>query len=231
MCDVKTIDVYTSTFDPRTGQARDVIDASQITRNVFLGSYKTGACARDGLRVLGITHNLILGDAETMPLPFPNEIEYKFIQLSDHPRSNIGSYFAECIEFIQKAVKQDKKVLVNCWAGVSRSATIVIAYLITAYCLSYLEAYETVRKGRHWINPNAGFRNTLISWSASHGRPISKSKLAKYDTARSLLRQAYLNEPPGLVPADEDKVHEIFREVFGPYHVHTSDLQDEILLR
>lgn len=52
-------------------------------------------------------------------------------------------------------------VLVHCFAGVSRSATIVIAYLMQEFGMGYTEATQYVRKQRYFINPNEGFKKQL----------------------------------------------------------------------
>ena len=46
-------------------------------------------------------------------------------------------------------------------AGVSRSATIVIAYLMTITDLSYIECINAVRAARSVVDPNPGFRKQL----------------------------------------------------------------------
>jgi predicted protein tyrosine phosphatase len=48
-------------------------------------------------------------------------------------------------------------VYVFCNAGVSRSATVVILYLIYKHKLSCQEAYDFVKSKRRWIEPNEGF--------------------------------------------------------------------------
>lgn len=51
--------------------------------------------------------------------------------------------------------------LVHCHFGVSRSATLVIAYLMEKYRLSYEQAHAYVKQRRNFINPNPGFVNQL----------------------------------------------------------------------
>ena len=48
--------------------------------------------------------------------------------------------------------------------GVSRSASIVIAYLISKHKMTYEEAFHLVREKRPEIDPNAGFRKKLLEY-------------------------------------------------------------------
>jgi dual specificity phosphatase 12 len=50
------------------------------------------------------------------------------------------------------------KVLVHCFAGVSRSATIIIAYMMQEHGMNYHSAFKFVKSKRPFINPNEGFR-------------------------------------------------------------------------
>ena len=61
------------------------------------------------------------------------------------------------IKLIDSHLINNKKVIVNCFAGVSRSATIVISYIMYKNKLSVQEAIEFVKTKRSIINPNYGF--------------------------------------------------------------------------
>lgn len=61
------------------------------------------------------------------------------------------------VKIIDAHIKNGKQVVVNCFAGISRSATIVIAYLMYKNKLSVQEAISFVRTKRPFINPNYGF--------------------------------------------------------------------------
>lgn len=211
-------------------RSNDTIDASRIIKNIYLGSYQDGACAYEGLKTLGIKYNLMIGHKDQMPLPYPEEIKYKFIELPDQSTANIELYFDECIDFIVNTLRSDPhaNILVNCWAGVSRSATIVIAYLIKIFCLDYLEAFEMVRKARDWINPNKGFRSKLIQWSKQLGRPVDPEKISQYDKTRSLLKKLYHDN---ISFNEQVTITTSFEDIFGLYHFHTIDIRQELLLR
>lgn len=60
------------------------------------------------------------------------------------------------IEFIEKNIKKTN-VLVHCFAGVSRSATAVIAYLMKNKKLSFESALSLCKAKRKVTNPNQGF--------------------------------------------------------------------------
>lgn len=52
-------------------------------------------------------------------------------------------------------------VLIHCYAGVSRSSSFVIAYVISTFKIGYDEAKERVKKGRPCIHPGDGFVHQL----------------------------------------------------------------------
>lgn len=55
-------------------------------------------------------------------------------------------------------------VLVHCHAGVSRSATVVIAYLMQEKDLTFDQAFSFASKKRPVIFPNMGFQRQLQEW-------------------------------------------------------------------
>lgn len=61
---------------------------------------------------------------------FPSDLKYKVVSALDVPWENIQKNFAPCNRFIRQAIQQGGQVFVHCYAGVSRSATIVVAYLM-----------------------------------------------------------------------------------------------------
>ena len=87
---------------------------------------------------------------------------YKY-ELSDDSNCNISLYFEEIGEIINK----ENIVLVNCVAGVSRSATIVIAYIMKYYNLDLKTVFLLVRKRRNRICPNKKFMECLLDYELS----------------------------------------------------------------
>ncbi|CAG9796121.1 unnamed protein product [Diatraea saccharalis] len=133
---------------------------SQIIPGLYLSNARAAADPTV-LRQLNITHVLTI-EAHRLPKStFANtNISTLFIRADDTPQTNLLSYFPMANAFIDEGL-QKGNVLVHCHFGVSRSATIVIAYLMGKYKLSFEQAFGYVRQRRRFINPNPGFVNQL----------------------------------------------------------------------
>ena len=66
-----------------------------------------------------------------------------------------------CGDFLEDCRRSQRKVLVHCNAGISRSASVVIGYLISHHDLSYEEAFQLVQASKPSIRPNEGFVKQL----------------------------------------------------------------------
>jgi protein-tyrosine phosphatase len=106
------------------------------------------------LKEAGITH--ILQVAQDIRPCFPKDFVYKVINIPDTSNSSLIRYFPAAISFIQEGVNKGG-VLVHCHAGVSRSATCVIAYLMQNKKMSFNDAFQFASKRRPVIFPNMGF--------------------------------------------------------------------------
>ena len=124
---------------------------NKITDKIYLGDID-GAREINYLKKQGIKY--IINLAGTMFSPEYEEGLFvrKMIEIMDFPKENIFQYFKECIDFIEKA----DKIYIHCMAGVSRSASIVIAYIMWKEHKNYNEAFAFVKKYR-FIYPNFGF--------------------------------------------------------------------------
>ncbi|XP_023209475.1 dual specificity protein phosphatase 15-like [Centruroides sculpturatus] len=88
-------------------------------------------------------------------------MEYLCIQASDSPGQNLTQFFSQCNDFIHNARLKGGKVLIHCLAGVSRSVTIVVAYIMSITSLNSRDALKVVRNAREIANPNVGFQKQL----------------------------------------------------------------------
>jgi len=133
----------------------------KITNNIWLGAMIAGN-NKHYLKSQGITHVLsVLNDYQPT---YPEDFKYKIISIEDVPGSNIKDYFNEAIEFINSAVESNGRVFVHCAAGISRSSTIVIAYMMKTEQLTFKKAFKLVQSRRPVIAPNYGFKDQLLLW-------------------------------------------------------------------
>ncbi|CAL8092773.1 unnamed protein product [Orchesella dallaii] len=138
----------------------------EIFQSLYLADMKT---ARNVLTLekLGITHVL---NCAYSPTPFTHNgetsetyyrernfpCEFIGIPALDLPSYKISQWFEESSQFIHDALKAKGKVLVHCQVGVSRSATLVIAYLMIKHGIVAVDAVQLVG-ARRAIFPNDGF--------------------------------------------------------------------------
>jgi len=79
----------------------------------------------------------------------------------DYIESSILPHINPCVDFIHKGLEDNQKVLVHCQQGVSRSSSIIIAYLIKKKGMSFREAYLLTKSKRKIIKPNPTFFKEL----------------------------------------------------------------------
>ena len=137
--------------------------ANEVIDRLFISDIAS-AYNQDQLDKIGITHILVV--ALGLGPVFPEKYVYKTIPLRDTPDSDIFEYLDGCVSFIDSALKSNKKnkVLVHCMYGVSRSAAVVIAYLIKIKKMCYQDAYNYIKTKRKIARPNSGFELQLMKY-------------------------------------------------------------------
>jgi protein-tyrosine phosphatase len=88
------------------------------------------------------------------------------LDIEDMPDFEIDEFFDKAHQLINEKMNKGEGVLVVCTAGISRSATIVISYLIKEKKMSYEEAFDLTKKARVFIKPNKGFEKILREYAA-----------------------------------------------------------------
>lgn len=101
-----------------------------IPQFLYLGS--CDHAKMDRLRMLSISHVLNVAEEvdDTDCLQNPNEFSYCKLNIADTVHDNILTILQEALQFLHAAKNQGKRVLVHCNMGISRSTSIVIAYLL-----------------------------------------------------------------------------------------------------
>lgn len=137
---------------------------SEILPHLYLGS-EYHATHPEWLRKNNITY--ILNVSNRSPYIDENEFDYKHLPVRDSNDSDITFIFEEAFAYINKVRDAGKKILVHCQAGISRSATICIAYLMNEEGRGMDEAMDYIRGMRPFISPNFGFLGQLITFEKS----------------------------------------------------------------
>ncbi|XP_067410672.1 dual specificity protein phosphatase 15 isoform X2 [Emydura macquarii macquarii] len=130
---------------------------NKVLPGLYLGSI-TDAKDLEQLSGNKITHIISVHE---FPQPLLQEITYLCIPLPDTPEANIKKHFKECISFIHCCRLHGGNCLIHCLAGISRSTTIVIAYVMAVTELSWQEILQALRAVRPIANPNPGFKQQL----------------------------------------------------------------------
>ncbi|CAH3139571.1 unnamed protein product [Porites lobata] len=129
----------------------------KIQEGFFISS-QDGAQNLEELKRQKITHILNVGSG--IKNAFPQEFTYMDVELLDLPDTQICIRFPKMFEFIKLGI-ENGAVLVHCNAGVSRSATVVLGFLMSTYSLSLEDALIIVKKARPCVKPNEGFLQQL----------------------------------------------------------------------
>jgi predicted protein tyrosine phosphatase len=117
------------------------------------------------LAEMGITHVLVMA-VELADFQFPDHICVERIAAYDLPDYEIHADFPvsnSVLDSVRQKYERGESVciLVHCYAGISRSVTVVVAYLMTYLCMSASEALLLVQSRRKGASPNDGFLGQL----------------------------------------------------------------------
>ncbi|XP_068596149.1 dual specificity protein phosphatase 1 [Brachionichthys hirsutus] len=135
----------------------------EILPFLYLGS-AYHASRKDMLDMLGIT--ALINVSANCPNHFEDAFLYKSIPVEDNHKADISSWFNEAIEFIDSVRNKGGRVFVHCQAGISRSATICLAYLMRTNRVKLDEAFEFVKQRRSVISPNFSFMGQLLQFES-----------------------------------------------------------------
>ena len=133
-------------------------EIARIADNVYMSNYFAAKCHAK-LAAVGITH--ILMCAQELPHALANDerLTYESLKLADNPGAQLP--LAKALAFIASSHAAGERVLCHCAAGGSRSAAVVIAWLMQERNLTYDEALAAVRKQRS-VQPNMGFEASCV---------------------------------------------------------------------
>ncbi|XP_015243192.1 PREDICTED: dual specificity protein phosphatase 16 [Cyprinodon variegatus] len=145
------------------------VGPTRILPHLYLG------CQRDVLNKELMQQNdiaYVLNASNTCPKPdFIPESHFLRVPVNDSFCEKILPWLDRSVEFIEKAKASNARVLVHCLAGISRSATIAIAYIMKRMDMSLDEAYRFVKEKRPTISPNFNFLGQLLDFEKNIKSP------------------------------------------------------------
>lgn len=144
-------------------------EPSLILPHLYLGAYESAQC-HESLAKNSITHILTVGGGMPSLFLTPSKntataslkIEYEvFSTIQDITSQNLLSFLPAAFAFIDKGRTQGN-VLIHCREGVSRSGSLVIAYVMRERGIPLSAALEFVIAQRSMVKPNSGFQSVFV---------------------------------------------------------------------
>lgn len=138
-----------------------VNSVSEITPNLFLTS--AYGATKENIDRRGIT--LLVNCAQELPKQDHGpHIESVKVFLDDTPYAPINAHFDPVADKIHEHVHRGGRVMIHCLVGVSRSTSLLLAYLMKHRGMSLKTAFDLVSSKRSVVRPNPGFWRQLIDY-------------------------------------------------------------------
>jgi len=132
---------------------KDLIDQpNHIIDNIYLGSAFNAA---DEKWLKNNDIGVIVNTTESISNFFPEQFTYYNYPAEDLESGSLSKYYDKFVETVK--TNKDKKILVHCYAGRSRSASLVLYYLIKYHDMSLCDALEYLKSKRKIVNINQEF--------------------------------------------------------------------------
>ena len=114
----------------------------------------------DAMQAAGVRNIVACG----CPAHFPAAFQYFLVKLEDSSGANVGRWLPKAANFIAAGLERGS-VLVHCKAGICRSTTMILAYLIKFQQHSVSSALSLVREARQCVNPRREFLIALEAYA------------------------------------------------------------------
>ena len=175
-------------------------EPAQVLPRLWLGDARAAKPA--SVKRLGFDAVLNLAPEETRRRDgsayTARDVEYLSIEATDRPDYDlIGRHLSEATEFLERvgaagdsASSSGAGALVHCFAGVNRSAALVVAFVVTKLRWSLLRTLRHVHERRPIVLTNHSFRLQLIRMAAREGLLIDEEEAMAASTAQPTPRLA-----------------------------------------
>jgi predicted protein tyrosine phosphatase len=159
-----------------TSSSTSIDEVSCVIPGVYLSGI---AVARNPAKLSELNISRVVCCCMYTEFPQSDEVKsitYLRVDVEDMSREPIDMFFEEASDFISESLENNEGVLIHCRSGVSRSSTIVLAFLIRSMGMRLYDAFFLLRSKRSIVTPNIGFMDQLMKLeSATHDGNISVS--------------------------------------------------------
>jgi protein-tyrosine phosphatase len=182
---------------------------SHILDNIYIGGYRD-ATNREFLRAHGIVY--IVNCARELPAApeyLPTRVcrQYLHLPMRDALNECLLKYLQRGVAFMHAcAVRRVSApggkragILVHCSAGMSRSVSLVLAYLMLERGWTYASALRYVKSQRRIANPNPSFKLQLQYLQRVAQERASRTRDAHAAALRARYRNAHVRKPCALL--------------------------------
>ncbi|XP_053669437.1 uncharacterized protein LOC128719821 [Anopheles marshallii] len=156
---------------------------TEIFDHVYLGS-EWNASNLEELQRNGVHH--ILNVTREIDNFFPGLFHYCNVRVYDDEKTDLLRHWDNTFKFISRAKMEGSKVLVHCKMGISRSASVVIAYAMKANGWNFEHALRHVKEKRSCIKPNKNFLMQLETYQGMLDAMKNKEKLQRSKSETNL---------------------------------------------
>ncbi|XP_014294562.2 dual specificity protein phosphatase 19 [Halyomorpha halys] len=132
------------------------LEVTEVIQGLLMGS-------QDVAHSEALLKNYSINCVISLGIEVPNfdGIKYLFIEVLDLPEFRITDVFKQCFSFIDIEREHGSVIYVHCNAGISRSASLVIGYVMKELNMNFEMAYSLVKSKRTSVRPNEGFIKQL----------------------------------------------------------------------
>lgn len=117
---------------------------------------------------------------------FPGLFDYYNVRVYDDEKTDLLKHWDNTFRYISRAKMEGSKVLVHCKMGISRSASVVVAYAMKAYNWDFGQAIQHVKEKRNCIKPNKAFVSQLETYQGILDAMKNREKLQRSKSETNL---------------------------------------------
>ena len=139
--------------------------ANEVIPNLYIGPWE----ARSDVEKLNVKCVVsVLTNKERGYSIYPAELPENVIEhsydINDVPNATLEPVLDQCLSIIHQTLTAGSGVLVHCAAGISRSASVIIAYLIQYEGMTMTDAIRHLKSVRPSVYPNRSFMEQLAEF-------------------------------------------------------------------